>query len=140
MNDKAPKVSVDILVIDGNKVLLGLLSKKWLYEGKQVYGVPGREIHFRETIGEAVKRNIKDEIGCEVVNHTVISVNANYAMGNHYIGVGVVVEIVGEVQRLKKEDWDTWEWFDKDKLPPNLFPSAKNVIDCCLAHKMNISE
>ena len=71
MDNKVPVVSVDILVVQGNKVLLGLLSKKWLYEGEQVYGVPGREIYFRETIGEAVKRNIKDEIGCEVVNHTV---------------------------------------------------------------------
>jgi ADP-ribose pyrophosphatase YjhB (NUDIX family) len=140
MEEKTPKVSIDILVIKDNKILLGLLSKDWLYNGKQVYGLPGREIKFRESIGDAVKRNIEEEINCKVVKYTVFSVNANYAFDNHYIGIGVIVEISGEVKLLKPKDWDSWEWFDKSDIPKNLFPAAENIIRSYLENKVTVSE
>lgn len=139
MTDKFPRVNIDILVIRNNKILLGLLSKNWLLDGKQSYGVPGRDINFGETIKDAVIRNIKEEIDCNVKNYKVICVNENFALGNHYIGIGITAEIDGEVKMLKPEDWDKWEWFDKNKIPKNLFPAAKNLIECYLENKINIS-
>jgi len=140
MNDKTTKVSVDILITRENQILLGLLTQKWNYEGSQVYGVPGREIWFGEKIGETVRRNVKEELGCEVTAYKIICVNANYAYGNHYIGIGVKAEIQGEPKDLLSEDWEEWEWFDKDKLPENLFPAARNLIDCFLGNRFNVSE
>ena len=140
MENKLPIVSIDILVIRNNKILLGLLSKDWLYEGKQVYGVPGREIHFRETMGQAVKRNIKEELNCELKEYKIISINANYALAGHYIGIGIVAEIDGEVELMKKDDWDTWKWFGKENIPTNLFPPAKNLIDSYFQGKFTVSE
>ena len=138
--EKIPKVNVDILVVKEDKILLGLLTKKWSYERKQVYGIPGEDIKFMEKIGETIKRNIKEELGCKVINYKIISVNANYALGNHYIGIGVVAEIDGEPKLLIPEDWKKWEWFSKDKIPSNLFPAAKNLIECYLKNKFIISE
>lgn len=63
MDSNSPEIDVDILIIKENKLLLGLLTDKWKYNGIQVYGVPGREIRKGETIGQAVKRNIKEEFG-----------------------------------------------------------------------------
>jgi ADP-ribose pyrophosphatase YjhB (NUDIX family) len=140
MEDKRPGINVDILVIKDNKMLLGLLADKWCEPGKKVYGVPGRDIRFGEKIGETVKRNIKEEFDCEVISFKIICVNANYALGNHFIGIGVVAEMNGEAKNLLPEDWDTWEWFDKNEIPDNLFPATKNLIDCYLQHKVNISE
>lgn len=140
MADKHPNVNVDILIVRGTTVLLGLLTKRWLHEGKQVYGVPGRDIRFGETIGEAVRRFVSDEIGCSTTGYRIISVNANRALGNHYIGIGVVAEIIGEPKLRLPEDWDSWEWFDIDMLPENLFPAARNVIDCYRRHLVCISE
>lgn len=105
---KTPRANVDIIVVKGNKILLGLLTKKWSYKGKQVCGVPGRDIGFGEKIGETVKRNIKEEFGCKIKKYKIISVNANYALGNHYIGIGVVAEIEGEIRHLIKGDWEKW--------------------------------
>jgi NADH pyrophosphatase NudC (nudix superfamily) len=119
---------------------LGLLTKKWTYQGKQVYGVPGRDIRFGEKIGETVRRNIQEEFGCKVKKYKIISINANYALGNHYIGIGVVAEIVGNPILLIPQDWEKWEWVDKDKIPNNLFPATKNLIDCYLQNKINVSE
>jgi ADP-ribose pyrophosphatase YjhB (NUDIX family) len=140
MNDKSPKVSVDILITRGDQILLGLLTQQWNLDGKQVYGVPGREIRFGEKMGEAVKRNLKEEIDCELVSFAVICVNANYAYGNHYVGIGVKAEINGEPKNILPQDWEKWEWFDKDKLPENLFPAARNLIDCFLKNKFNVCE
>lgn len=140
MAEKLPKVNVDILVIKDNKILLGLLTREWMYEEEKVYGVPGRDLRFGEKIGEATRRIVKEEIGCEVKTYKIIAINANYALGNHYIGIGVIAEIKEEPQVLIPKDWEKWEWFHKDKIPENLFPSAKYLITCYLENKIIDSE
>lgn len=133
-------MSVDILVIRNNKLLLGLMNEQWNYEGQQVYGVPGRDIRFREKMGATVKRNIKEEIDCMVTSYDIMCVNANYALGNHYIGIGITAQIEGEPKVLRADDWVKWVWFDRDDIPNNLFPPAKNLIECYFQNKVNISE
>lgn len=116
------------------------MTEQWSYEGQQVYGVPGRDIHFRETIGDTVKRNIKEEFSCNVTSHKIICVNANYALEGHYIGIGVVAEMDGEPKVLLPEDWVRWEWFNKNKTPNNLFPATKNLIECYRTQRVNVTE
>lgn len=140
MSNKSLKVNIDILIIRNNKILLGLLSKNWLLNGRQCYGVPGRDVNFRETIKDAVVRNIKEEINCDVKSYKVVCVNENFEFGNHYIGVGIIAEINGKLKLLKPNDWDKWEWFDMNKIPKNLFPAAKNLIRCYLENKVNVVE
>jgi ADP-ribose pyrophosphatase YjhB (NUDIX family) len=135
-----PKVNVDILILKENKILLGLLTKKWTVNGKQTYGVPGRDINFNEKITETVKRNIREEFDCNVIKQRIICINENFALGNHYIGVGVLAEIDGEPKDLNPKDWEKWEWFDKKSVPENLFPPAKNLIRCYLENKFTVSE
>lgn len=139
MTSNSPEIDVDILIIKGDKILLGLLTDRWQFNGEKSYGVPGREIRKGETIGYSVKRNIKEEFGCKVTNYKIICVNSNYYNG-HFIGIGVVAEMDGEPKVLQKADWVKWEWFEKDKIPPNLFPSAKNLIDCYLNNKFCVAE
>ena len=140
MKTQTPGINVDILVVSKGKILLGLLTKKWNYKVKQVYGVPGRDIRFGEKIGQTVKRNIQEEFDCKVKKYKIICVNANYALGNHYIGIGVIAEINGEAKNLIPEDWDKWEWFDKSHIPKNLFPATKNLIHCYFNNKVNVAE
>ena len=137
---KTPGINVDILVVRDNKVLLGLMTEKWNYEGRQVYGGTGRDIHFGEKMGDTIKRNIKEEFGCGVISYRIISVNANYALGNHFIGIGAVAEVDGEPKVSFPEDWVRWEWFDVDQIPDNLFPPTKNLIDSYLQHEVNVAE
>ena len=135
-----PHVSIDVLVIRDNKILLGLMTEQWNYAGKQVYGVPGRDIHFNEKIGETLNRNIKEEFNCKVNKYEIIGVNANYALENHYIGIAIVAQIDGEPKVLLPDDWVKWEWFEKDAIPDNLFPATKNLIDTYLQNKVTVSE
>jgi ADP-ribose pyrophosphatase YjhB (NUDIX family) len=128
MSQKYPELVFDVLIIRENNILLGLLSDKWLLKGQRVYGVPGNHLLFGQPIGDAVRKNIKEEIDCEVLNHKIISVNANYHNG-HFISIGILAEIIGEPKILNSDDWVKWDWFDKDKIPAALFPSAKNLLD-----------
>ncbi len=137
---KTPQLSLDILVMRDSKILLSLLSDRWLINGKQVYGIPGRNIGFRETIGDAVRRNIKEEIDCAVTSYEIISINANYEWENHFIGIGVVAQIKGEPKLLHPEDWVKWEWLDIRNLPSNLFPSARNAIESYRTNRITVSE
>ncbi|HSW99756.1 MAG TPA: hypothetical protein VLH38_01845 [Patescibacteria group bacterium] len=137
---KIPGISVDILVVRDSKILLGLMTKRWAHEGRQVYGVPGRDIRFGEKIGATIKRNIQEEFGCNVVSYKIICVNANYALGNHFIGIGAVAEIDGEPTVLLADDWVSWKWFDTKNIPDNLFPATKNLIDSYLEHKFTVAE
>ncbi len=140
MSQKLPGINIDILVVKEDRILLGLLTRKWSYQGKQVYGVPGRDIRFGEKIGDAVKRDIKQEFNCNVLKYEIICVNANYALGNHYIGIGVVAEIDGEAKVMLPDDWEKWGWFTKDSIPTNLFPATANLVKCYFDKKVNVSE
>ena len=140
MNYKQVKISINILCIRDNKFLLGLLTKKWEYEGQQVHGVPGRDLKFGEKIGDAVHRNIQEEIGCKLISYKVIAVNENFVWENHYIGIGITAVIEGEPKLLYPDDWEKWEWYDADKIPTNLFPDAKNLIECFKSNKITVSE
>lgn len=134
-----PTVVTDILIIRNNKLLFGLLTDKWKYNNTQVYGLPGGEIRKGETIAENIKRIIKDELNCDMSSHKIFCLNANYHDG-HFISIGVTAEMEGNPVLSNKENWGKWEWFEKDKVPQNLFPSAKNTIDCYLNNKFCVSE
>lgn len=140
MDTKMPRVGIEILVINENKLLLGLLTKRWSVNGVQVYGIPGRDLHFQETLGDSIKRNIKEEVDCDVTDYKIISVNANYEWENHYVNVGATVQINGEPKLQKPDDWESWSWFDMSSLPDNIFPSAKSTIECYLNNKFTVSE
>lgn len=133
-------LNIDILIVREGKVLLGKFSDKWLIDGKKYWGVPGQDIRFGESFGDAAKRSIQEELHCELEQYIVCSVNANHAFDNHYVGVGVWATIKGEPVNKKPEDWDTWEWFDMDDLPLNLFPSAKNIIKAFKQKKVCVEE
>jgi ADP-ribose pyrophosphatase YjhB (NUDIX family) len=137
---KIPTLSVDILVIKDNKVLLGLLSEEWSRDNKPTYGLPGREINFGETFSEAVERNIAEELDCKLLTHSIIAINANYALDNHFVGIGVIANIEGEPKNMKPDDWQKWEWVGLNDLPDNLFPPARNLMQSYLQHKITVSD
>lgn len=140
MSNKTPTLSVDILVLRDDKVLLGLLSEPWWINNQPTYGLPGREIHFGESFGDAIDRNIAEELECQLLSHSIIAVNANYALGNHFVGIGATATIQGEPKLMKPEDWQKWEWVSVNALPDNLFPPARNLVQSYLQHKVNIAE
>ena len=129
--------SVDIVIVkisddEKKEVLLGRLDERWSDNGKYEWGVAGREILGKENWKKTVFRNVADELGCEVVMCKKFCENENNALGNHYMGIGVLAEISGEPKVLTPQDWNEWRWFSIDDIPKKLFPAAKKVIDAYL--------
>jgi ADP-ribose pyrophosphatase YjhB (NUDIX family) len=137
---RSPTLSIDILIIKDGKILLGLLTEEWSINNMPTYGLPGREINFGESFGDAVERNIKEELDCKLLTHSIIAVNANYALGNHFVGIGTIATIEGEPKNMKPGDWQKWEWIDRKNLPDNLFPPAHNLLQSYLQDKITVSE
>jgi len=62
-NKKEPRVVVAAIIKNGNKLLL---TKETLESGRERWIFPGGGVNFEETLEEAVKREIKEELGMEI--------------------------------------------------------------------------
>lgn len=133
---KKPVASVDLVIKRKDKILLGKVSDKWNSNGKYEWGLPGREIEFRDDFEKTAEKNLKEELGMKPKTFRVISVNNNFGFGNHYIAVGILVD-AEEGPKIMNKDWKEWRWFDKGKLPRKLFPSAELTIKSFLRNKVS---
>ncbi len=123
-------VSIDLIVQNNEgQVLLGEVNEKWQMEGKYLWGLPGREISFGETLDLCAKRNLHEELGMEMIYGEVVCVNSNFGFDNHYVVVGISVKAKGVPTIKKPEDWIEWKWFELSNIPSALFPSAKLTLD-----------
>lgn len=125
----APVVSLDIIVQDPEgRFLLGGLAHRWTDNGRYLWGLPGREVMFGEDMHVATQRCLKKDLDLSVISARAVSVNSNFAFGNHFVSVGVLANVVGSITNRHPEDWTTWEWFDPSALPKQLFPSADQTL------------
>jgi ADP-ribose pyrophosphatase YjhB (NUDIX family) len=60
---KEPRVVVSAIIRNGNKLLL---VKEALESGKERWIFPGGGVNFGESLEEALKREIKEELGMEI--------------------------------------------------------------------------
>jgi mutator protein MutT len=62
-NKKEPRVVVAAIIRNGNKLLL---TKEVLESGRERWIFPGGGVNFGESLEEALKREIKEELGMEI--------------------------------------------------------------------------
>ncbi len=134
-----PRINLDIIIEKDNKILLGKISKKFASKIYPCYGLPGNDLKFGETFEHSVNRQLRSELSLKMLNFKIISINSNYALNNHYIGIGIVAKVSGEVKNNRPDLWEEWAWFNKNKLPKNLFPGAKNQLKSYLNRKITVS-
>jgi 8-oxo-dGTP diphosphatase len=60
---KEPRIVVAAIIRNGNKLLL---TKEILENGKEYWIFPGGGVKFGENLEEAIKREIKEELGMEI--------------------------------------------------------------------------
>lgn len=133
-------VNVDLLLIKDGKVLLGRWNPEYC-EGKEIWGVPGKDLRFGETFSQAAERNLREEFDVGMKSCEVIGVNANRAFGRHYVDVAMTVEPDGEIDlTVRTLEWSEWKWFPLDALPAGLFDAAKAAIACWQQKKICAAE
>lgn len=118
--DNVPKVGVGVLIFKQGKVLLG---KRKGSHGADEYGGPGGHLEYGETLEQTAIRETKEECGITIKNLRMLCVSdlLKYSP-KHYVDIGFYAEWKsGEPEVLEPEKLESWEWYDLDALPKNLF-------------------
>ena len=122
-----PQVGVGVLVMRGNKVLLG---KRLGAHGAGFYAPPGGHIELGESIAQTARREVAEECGLEIEDIRLVSVGTYlWSGGRHYVDVDVVCQSPsGEPLNLEPDRCQGWNWYALDALPTPLFIVAQRII------------
>jgi 8-oxo-dGTP diphosphatase len=119
------QVATNVIVRDGNKVLLGKRKNDagWCS--------PGGHVERGESVVEAAKRELYEETGITAVSirfaHTY---NDTECDDFHYVTVNMVVdEWIGLPEIMEEDKFYEWRWFLYDELPENMFSHHRKLIE-----------
>jgi len=87
-----PDVGVGAVVIDDGRILLVQRSRD---PGAGLWAVPGGKVNRGETMREAVRREVAEETGLDVVVGDVVWVGEVIDVGHHLVLVDFAAELVG---------------------------------------------
>ncbi len=129
MIEARPKVGVGLLLIRGNKVLLG---KRKGSHGAGEYGGTGGHMELLESFEDAASRELHEEAGPQVkiknIKFLCVTNMTGYAP-KHYVDIGMVAEWVsGEPKIMEPDKLESWGWYDLDDIPEPLFSVERNYI------------
>lgn len=124
-----PKVGIGVLIVDGNKILLG---KRKNAHGSGFWAPPGGHLEYGESWQQCAQREVLEETGlmldevrfCAVTNDIFAENNKHYVtifMRAAYTG--------GAVQNREPEKCEQWQWFAVDQLPDKLFLPFAQLIE-----------
>jgi 8-oxo-dGTP diphosphatase len=118
-------ITIDALVKRGSEILL---IKRGREPFKDFWALPGGYVDWDETVEDAVRREVKEEIGVTVTSLELIGV---YSRPDRHpeqaVAVAYRVEIEGEVQA--GDDAVEFRWFPLDALPELAFDHAEIIGD-----------
>lgn len=127
---KFPRVGVGAFILNKNNEVLLMRRKKSPEAG--FWSIPDGKVEFQESIEEALKREVKEELGVEiaiiallgVTNHIILEENA------HWISPVFLTEIIqGTPENLELEKHSEMKWFSIENFPENLAIPAKKAVD-----------
>ncbi|MDX3959089.1 GDP-mannose mannosyl hydrolase [Aliarcobacter skirrowii] len=121
--DIAPLISIDFIVRNNeDKILLGKRVNK---PAKDYFFTLGGRIYKNETINEAKKRVLKDEIGLNIedFNPKFIGVFEHFYndsfvdenISTHYVNLAYEIK-VSHIQELPKVQHNIYVWLSKDEI------------------------
>jgi len=115
-----PLVSVDLIVINGGKVLLGRRVNK---PARGFWFTPGGRLYKNETIGDALRRIAQTELGmASLPAPTFVGVFEHLyddgifeGVSTHYVNLAYAVE-GATLDGLPREQHDAYRWFSVEEL------------------------
>lgn len=130
-----PGVGVGVMVIENNKILLGLRNPNKEkasseLQGQGTWTMPGGKVEFMEKLVDAAKRELEEETSLKATKLDILCLSDDMTDTAHYVTVGFIVkEYSGEVKTMEPETIMEWKWFDLDKLPENLYKPSQKCIE-----------
>ena len=123
-----PLVGVGVLVMRGDKVLLG---RRRGAHGAGCYAAPGGHAELGESLADTARREVREECGLEIEAIRLLSVGTYLWDGDrHYIDIDLVAEApIGQPRNLEPTKCDGWAWYALDALPSPLFVVTQQMIE-----------
>lgn len=118
-----------LILTKNGKVLLQKRSRVVWRGG--MYGLPAGHIEGEETVFEALKREVREEIGITISERDVKLVHVMHRVSENrvYFDFFFVGEKWGgTIQNREPNKHDEVEWFPTDNLPKAILPYLKRVI------------
>jgi mutator protein MutT len=118
-----------IIINDMDEVLLIKRSQGLVME-PGTWSRPGGRVEFGEKVEEAVRREIKEEIGIDVEVVRFLEITQTIEDGKHWISLGFLARHVsGTPRNMEPGKHDEMRWFPLSKLPENLNSYTRNAIN-----------
>jgi len=121
------EVAAGIILRDSNQSQQVLLAKRPACKDQGgLWEFPGGKLENRETPGQALARELKEEIGIQIVHSELFrQINHQYPNKQVKLWFYKVLEFLGDPSGLENQQV---EWFELDKLSQLEFPAANRTI------------
>ena len=119
-----PVVCAAIFSLDNSSVLLSTRDLVGLKDFDGKWQLPGGKIEFGETPEEALKREIRKEVGAEIIDLVGPTVGTELGIPNkHYLLLVYACHIAGSLPSLATEKlrWFTFAQLPQDNMVPHDF-------------------
>lgn len=132
--EKNIKIGIGVIILDGNKLLLGHRSKNrkdtgGIYE-IDCWTLPGGKQEYDETFWDCTKREVKEETNLDVDNLELFNAADDIAEDRHYITLHIIAnKHSGELKVMEPTKEDEWKWFELDNLPEKLYSPSRKFIE-----------
>ncbi|MGC9310859.1 MAG: nucleotide triphosphate diphosphatase NUDT15 [Candidatus Aenigmatarchaeota archaeon] len=135
--NQKPMVGVGVMLLKGNKVLLGRrhedpkMAKSELH-GEGTWTMPGGKVEFGEKLRAAAVREVFEETGIllEKADLEIISVADDIGYGAHFVTIGFLCrDFEGEAKVMEPDEITKWGWFSLNKIPERIFGPSQEILE-----------
>lgn len=130
MNIFSVPVSVHLMLIKDNRILLMRRKNTGFADG--FYSMPAGKLEPKESVKDAVIREVKEEINIDIKNETLKAVQVMNRNGIDRERIDYFFTIDrwnGKIKNNEPNKCDDLKWFDIHNLPENIIPYIKEAIN-----------
>jgi 8-oxo-dGTP diphosphatase len=130
-----PKIGVNVFVIKDGKVLMG---RRIGNVGYGTWCLPGGHLEIGESLASCAKRELLEETGIKTKEVEFLQlINGPQENDNsHYVHINFFAKGWGGEPKVTEPDkFETWEWFDMNKLPDNIFTGHQDFVPMYLSRQ-----
>ncbi len=127
--EKKEALATGVMVVnESNQVLLG----KRIYNGTEMWSMPGGKKDAGESLVESAIRETKEECNLDIINLRQVVVSSHYNADKNirFTMTGYVTrDYSNKVNNNEPHVFKEWRWFDLNNLPEVIFGPSRDILN-----------